>query len=185
MGVVIVGVGCLGGSCHPPGNPTFTLASSRLNSHRGHHSCSFFEWLAPLGCPFLEGLKDPSSASNGLTSPTLTMVISNVVTSFPSIMLGQPQLGDTLGFPPWPTPTWRYTWLPPPRPPKVVPSWAIKATWKLMPQKSHSPLGKEILFPTRFENPRNLPLFPLIFMWIGISWYNIWVTRDWSYGRFY
>lgn len=28
-------------------------------------------------------------------------------------------------------------------PDKVVPSWAIKVAWKLMPQKSHSPLGKE------------------------------------------
>jgi hypothetical protein len=80
-----------------------------------------------LGCPFLEGSEDPSLASGGLMLPTLTMVIMSVATSFPSVILGQPQLGGTLGLPPN----------------KVVPSWAIKAAWKPMPQKSHSPLGKE------------------------------------------
>jgi hypothetical protein len=45
---------------------------------------------------------------------------------------------------------------------RAIPSWASKAVWKLVSQKSHCPLGKEILFFVGFENLGNLPLSPLI-----------------------
>ncbi len=42
-GLVIVGIGCLGGSLPPPIDPTFVLAFFGLEGRHDHHLCSPIE----------------------------------------------------------------------------------------------------------------------------------------------
>ncbi len=74
-----------------------TLPFSGLKASHGICSCAPIESPGPLGCPLLEGLKDPSLAFGGPLLPTPTSIVMSVTTLFPSIITRLPQLDGTTG----------------------------------------------------------------------------------------
>jgi len=142
--MVIVGVGWLGGCPPPPTDAMPALAFFRLKGYCNHCSHSPFEWFAPLGCPVLEGPKNPSPTSSGLLLRFQPWLLRAWPHYLMASYLANPTLAVHLAFPLK----------------KVVPSWASKATWKPMLQKSHSLLGKENDFLWDLKLLEIHPYFP-------------------------